>query len=210
MSKYGWGINTGSGEPFGTPSPGYEQPGGPGVSRTLQTQAVNRLGGALGASRAGVIGAYDDAIRSRQAANALAIRQMQGGIAAPAAATLVGSGAAGMLASGAAQASGRQMGLTAGLERERILKAGADEEARILGQKAAAEMGFAEKDIEAFDLRMKDHNDLIDQKRKSRPLKRDMMRWLKGQRDSFAAGSPEWELYNNEMIQTESNLLFSG
>tara|TARA_R110000824_G_scaffold60696_2_gene162040 strand:- start:6197 stop:6856 length:660 start_codon:yes stop_codon:yes gene_type:complete len=183
---------------------------GTGVSRDLQNQAVDRLGGALGNARGAVMGSYDDAIRARQSAQAEAIRQMKMGIASPAAGTLVGSGAAGLLGSGAAQATARQGALTAGLERDRMLREGAEREAVILGQKASQQLGFAQEDLEAFSQRMRDHNDFIDKKRASNPLKKDMVAWLTGQRDSFPAGSPEWELYNNELVAQSSHIIFSG
>ena len=180
------------------------------ASRALQDQAIGRLRGGLESGRTGLLGTYDEAIRTRQAANAEAIRQMRMGIAAPAAGTLAGSGAAGLLASGAAQAGGRQAALTAGLERDRMLQAGAEQEANILQQRAAQQLGFAQKDLEAFGGRMKDHLNLMEQKRATDPLKNDYVNWLRAQRDQFGPGSPEWELYNNEMQAQGRNVAFSG
>jgi|6_EtaG_2_1085325.scaffolds.fasta_scaffold21002_3 hypothetical protein len=202
MWDKGWGSLLGGGSSGTAPQTG--------VSRDLQNKAVDRLGGALGSARGALLGSYDDAIRSRQSAQAEAIRQMKMGLAAPAAGTLVGSGAAGLLGSGAAQATARQGALTAGLERDRMLREGAEREAAILGQRAAQQLGFAKEDLESFSQRMRDHNDFIEQKRKSNPLKKDMVAWLTAQRDSFPAGSPEWELYNNELVAQSSHLIFSG
>lgn len=201
---------------FGTAGGTYRFPGTGGsegmgsVSRDLQQQALDRLGGSLGTARESVLGSYDDAIRSQQAASSEALRQMRMGLAAPAAGTLVGSGAAGLLASGAAQAGARQAALTSGLQSERMMNEAAQREAQILAQKAGQQLGFAREDLESFQQRMKDHSDFIEQNRKARPMKGEFVTWARDQRDSFPPGSPEYELYNNAMIVADKNMFFSG
>tara|TARA_R110002051_G_scaffold2079_3_gene10873 strand:+ start:9611 stop:10333 length:723 start_codon:yes stop_codon:yes gene_type:complete len=182
----------------------------PVTSQTQQQRALAEMSGALDLSRASVLGGYDDAIRARQSANAEAIRQMRMGIAAPAAGTLVGSGAAGLLGSGAAQAGGRQAALTAGLERDRMLQAGAEQEARILQEKAGRQLGFAEQDLQALQARLSGIDTAIDNAKIARPARSDFLMWAEAQRNSYPPGSPEWEKFNNAMVLTEPNLLFSS
>ena len=183
---------------------------GAGVSSQAQRDALARLGAGVDAGRAGVLGAYDQAIATNQARNQEAIRQMRMGLAAPAAGTLVGSGAAGLLGSGAAQASGRQAALTASLRREDMMRAGAEQEARILQQKAAQQLGFAEADIGAMQARFTAINQSIEDAKKSHPTRGDFINWAMGKRNSYPPGTPEFELFNNAILATQDNLMFSG
>ena len=187
-----------------------ENLGGGTVSRSAQRQALGQLGGVVDAGRRSVLGSYDDAIRARQIANAEAIQQMRMGIAAPAAGTLAGSGAAGLLGSGAAQAGARQAALQAGMQRDQMLKAGAEQEASLLRQQAAQQLGFAEQDIANAQARMQDLTDRIEQSKKTHTTKGSFVEYAKSQRDSFPAGSMEWETWNNEIIMQEPNWFFSS
>ena len=180
------------------------------IGRTAQQQALGQLAGGVQTSRGAVLGAYDDAIRATQAANQQAIQQMRMGIAAPAAGTLVGSGAAGLLGSGAAQAGGRQAALTAGMERERMLAAGAQAEANILQQRAMQQMGFAEADLQAAQQRMQGITDSIEQAKKTYLTKGAYVQWLEQQRGAYTPGTPEYEAFNNEIILQEPNIFFSS
>lgn len=180
------------------------------IGRTAQQQALGQLAGGVQTSRSAVLGAYDDAIRATQAANQQAIQQMRMGIAAPAAGTLVGSGAAGLLGSGAAQAGGRQAALTAGMERERMLAAGAQAEANILQQRAMQQMGFAEADLQAAQQRMQGITDSIEQAKKTYLTKGAYVQWLEQQRGAYTPGTPEYEAFNNEIILQEPNIFFSS
>lgn len=181
-----------------------------GVSRSAQQQALGQLGMGVQQGRQNVLGAYDDAIRASQAANEEAIRQMRMGIAAPAAGTLVGSGAAGLLGSGAAQAGGRQAALTAGMERERMMNAAAQAEANILRQRAAEQLGFAEQDLQVAQQRMQAITDSIEQAKKTYLTKGGYVAWLEQQRGAYNPGTMEYEAFNNEIILQEPNLFFSS
>lgn len=183
---------------------------GGSVSRSAQQQALGQLGMGVQSGRESVLGAYDDAIRAQQAANQQAIQQMRMGIAAPAAGTLVGSGAAGLLGSGAAQAGGRQAALTAGMERERMMNAAAQAEANILRQQAAQQLGFAEQDLQAAQQRMQGITDSIEQAKKTYLTKGSYVAWLEQQRGAYSPGSAEYEAFNNEIILQEPNILFSS
>ena len=160
--------------------------------------------------RQNVLGAYDDAIRASQASNEEAIRQMRMGIAAPAAGTLVGSGAAGLLGSGAAQAGGRQAALTAGMERERMMNAAAQAEANILRQRAAEQLGFAQEDMQVAQQRMQGITNSIEQAKKTYLTKGSYVAWLEQQRDAYNPGTMEYEAFNNEIILQEPNIFFSS
>ncbi len=135
---------------------------------------------------------------------------MRMGIAAPAHGTLVGSGVAGLLGSGAAQAGGRQAALTAGLERDRMLRAGAEQEAQILQQKAAQQLGFAEQDVAALTSRLKDIDTSIENAKIAYPGRGEFIAWARAQRDTYDAGTPEWEKYNNAALLVEENLMYSS
>ena len=189
---------------------GADIPTGRSVSRSAQQQALGQLGMGVQSGRESVLGAYDDAIRAQQAANQQAIQQMRMGIAAPAAGTLVGSGAAGLLGSGAAQAGGRQAALTAGTERERMMNAAAQAEANILRQQAAQQLGFAEQDLQAAQQRMQGITDSIEQAKKTYLTKGSYVAWLEQQRDAYSPGTAEYEAFNNEIILQEPNILFSS
>lgn len=180
------------------------------VSRSAQQQALGQLGMGVQSGRESVLGAYDDAIRAQQAANQQAIQQMRMGIAAPAAGTLVGSGAAGLLGSGAAQAGGRQAALTAGMERERMMNASAQAEANILRQQAAQQLGFAEQDLQAGQQRMQGIVDSIEQAKKTYLTKGSYVAWLEQQRNAFQPGTAEYEAFNNEIVLQEPNIFFSS
>jgi hypothetical protein len=183
---------------------------GGSVSRSAQQQALGQLGMGVQSGRESVLGAYDDAIRAQQAANQQAIQQMRMGIAAPAAGTLVGSGAAGLLGSGAAQAGGRQAALTAGMERERMMNASAQAEANILRQQAAQQLGFAEQDLQAAQQRMQGITDSIEQAKKTYLTKGSYVAWLEQQRGAYSPGTAEYEAFNNEIILQEPNIFFSS
>ena len=185
-------------------------PGTPDLSTSNQQRALAQMGGALDQSRLQVLGGYDDAIRARQAANVEAIRQMRMGLAAPAAGTLAGSGAAGLLGSGAAQAGSRQAALTAGLERDRMLQAGAAQEAQILQQKAAQQLGFAEQDVAALTQRLASIDTSIEEAKTAYPGRGEFLAWARAQRDTYNVGTPEWEKYNNAALLVEPNLMYSA
>tara|TARA_R110000796_G_scaffold136377_5_gene252435 strand:- start:1894 stop:2610 length:717 start_codon:yes stop_codon:yes gene_type:complete len=188
---------------------GYTNPT-PQISTTQQRQALGQMSGAIDQGRASVLGGYDNQILAQQRAQEEAIRQMRMGIAAPAAATLAGSGAAGLLGSGAAQAGGRQAALTAGLERDRMIQAGAQQEAGILQQKAAQELGFANEDLQAMQGRLSSIDISIENAKKANPTRGEFLMWAKSHRDSYPPGSPEWEKFNNSVVLVEGNMLFSA
>tara|TARA_R100000742_G_C4264386_1_gene82294 strand:+ start:61 stop:708 length:648 start_codon:yes stop_codon:yes gene_type:complete len=183
---------------------------GQSVSRSAQQDALGSLAGKVDTGRQAVLGAYDDAIRSRQNANAEAIRQMRMGLAAPAAGTLAGSGAAGLLGSGAAQASARQAALQAGLQRDQMMQTASEQEAAILRQRAAQQLGFAQEDIQAAQQRMTDITDRIEASKDTYPKKNDFIRYATQQRDAHPPGSMEYEAWNNEIILVEPNWYYTS
>jgi hypothetical protein len=171
---------------------------------TPATQApINRTAQALTAGidrgRAGVTGAYDNAIRARREATNQAIRQMMGGMASPAAGTLVGSGAQGLLAGGGAQASARQTALQAGQAANQFRAQSAMDVGQMLQQKAVGELQYAQDDAQAGAARFTAIADDIQQRKNMYSTAADLVAYYRIAANRYPVGSPERQMYLNEI-----------
>ena len=132
---------------YGTPAGGASPPAQP-LDMTAVNQQQDMLSGQLDAARRNVSGAYDQAVQAQNQRRADALKVLMGNMGAVGAATAASSGVQGLLGSGASQASGRQTALQAAQAANQMLGQSAVDTGNVLRQKAMAELGFAQRDVQ--------------------------------------------------------------
>tara|TARA_R100000654_G_scaffold17903_4_gene37354 strand:- start:7550 stop:8221 length:672 start_codon:yes stop_codon:yes gene_type:complete len=132
---------------YGSPAGGASPPAQP-LDMTAVNQQQDMLSGQLDAARRNVSGAYDQAVQAQNQRRADALKVLMGNMGAVGAATAASSGVQGLLGSGASQASGRQTALQAAQAANQMLGQSAVDTGNVLRQKAMAELGFAQRDVQ--------------------------------------------------------------
>ena len=184
---------------WGSPAPGAttatEQP--PDMTAVNeQQQALSQM---LDSARQGVSGAYDQAIAAQNQRRADALKVLMGNMGAVGAATAASSGVQGLLGSGASQASGRQTALQAAQAANQMLGQSAVDTGNVLRQKAMAELGFAQRDVQTGAANMQAIvNDIEALKNTSGITANQYRDELMRRASRYTVGSVEHSLYMSE------------
>lgn len=161
-----------------------------------EQQALSQM---LDSARQGVSGAYDQAIAAQNQRRADALKVLMGNMGAVGAATAASSGVQGLLGSGAAQASGRQTALQAAQAANQMLGQSAVDTGNVLRQKAMAELGFAQQDVQTSAANMQAIvNDIEALKNTSGITAKAYRDELMARASRYPVGSVEHSLYMSE------------
>ena len=162
------------------------------------TEQAQALTAGIDRGRAGVTGAFDNAIRARREAANQAIRQMMGGMASPAAGTLVGSGAQGVCFWWWRRHQ-RAKRLQAGQAANQFRAQSAMDVGQMLQQKAVGELQYAQDDAQAGAARFTAIADDIQQRKNMYSTAADLVAYYRIAANRYPVGSPERQMYLNEI-----------